>query len=382
MTEPDLSGRTILFLVTEDWYFWSHRLPVARAARDAGARVIVAARMAAHRERIEAEGFTAAPIPFDRSGLNPLKDVTTLRAIERLYRRERPDLVHHVAMKPVLYGAIAAFRTGVPSVIGAMAGLGFLFIGKGLKARLIRPMVTGLLARLYSAENARMIVQNGDDATLFEERIGLPRARIRIIRGSGVDTARFQPSGEPPTPPVIVSCVSRMLWDKGIGELVAAVGEARARGADLELRLIGPTDANPASIAPGILKEWDAREGITVAGPSDDIPGAYADCHIAALPSYREGLPKSLLEAAACGRPLIATDVPGCREICRDGETGLLVPAESVTPLADALCRLAADPDLRRRLGDAARRAAEREFAEAIIVNETLALYAEMLEGG
>lgn len=373
-----MKGKTILYLVTEDWYFWSHRLPFARAARDAGARVIVASRMADHRDRIEAEGFAAVDIPFDRSGLNPIRDIGTLRAIEAVYRREKPDLVHHVAMKPVLYGGIAAARAGVSAVVNAMAGLGFLFISKSWKMRVLRPAVERAFRALNNRANTVLIVQNGDDAALFEERIGVARSNIRIVRGSGVDIKKFAPSPEPAGTPIAV-CVSRMLWDKGIGELVAAAKLLKQRKVQLAVRLVGPTDANPASIPAAILAEWQRSGAVEVAGPSDDIPGAYADAHIAVLPSYREGLPKSLLEGAACGRPVVATDVPGCREICRDGETGIRVPLQTIEPLADALQRLAEDADLRRTLGAGARRAVETEFAEAIVVGETMDIYRTML---
>jgi glycosyltransferase involved in cell wall biosynthesis len=170
-----------------------------------------------------------------------------------------------------------------------------------------------------------------------------------------------------------------MLHDKGIGELVEAARLLKKRGVDLRVRLVGATDDNPASIDEALLAAWKAEGVVEVAGPSTDIPGEYARAHIAVLPSYREGLPKSLLEAAAAGRPMVATDVPGCREICRDGETGLLVPARTVEPLAAALEKLAADPALRARFGNRAREVAVAEFAEAIVVRQTLDLYRALL---
>lgn len=246
---------------------------------------------------------------------------------------------------------------------------------------MIRPIVEWSFRKLGNRPNTVLIVQNGDDADLFADRIGVARDRIRVIRGSGVDIDRFRPGPEPEGVPVAV-CVSRMLWDKGIGELVEAARILQQRGVSIRIRLVGPTDANPASIPVATLKAWQDSGLVEVAGPSDDIPGAYRDAHIAVLPSYREGLPKSLLEGAACGRPVVATDVPGCREICRDGETGIRVPLKSVAPLADALQRLAEDAGLRRKLADGARRAVETEFAEAIVVGETMALYEQALQGG
>ncbi len=373
-----LSGKTIVYLVTEDWYFWSHRLPFAQAARDAGASIIVACRYSEHRDRIAAEGFRAYDIPFDRSGLNPIRDIGTLRAIAALYREVRPDLVHHVAMKPVLYGGIIAARQRVPCVVNAMAGLGFLFISRGAMTTIIRNFIERAFRYLNNRPNSTLIVQNGDDADLFTDRIGVARDRIRIIRGSGVDTDRFTQSPEPPGTPV-AACISRMLWDKGIGELVDAARILKERGVGLTVRLVGPTDANPASIPAATLASWQQDGIVDVAGPSNDVAGIYADAHIAVLPSYREGLPKSLLEGAACGRPVVATDVPGCREICVDGESGIRVPVRSVEPLADALERLATDADLRRTLGTGARALVERSFAQEIVVAQTMALYDEML---
>lgn len=383
----DFSGLTIVYLVTEDWYFWSHRLPFARAARDLGARIIVAARMTAHRDRIADEGFLPVHIPFDRSGLNPLRDWKTLRAIQDLYRREQPDLVHHVALKPTLYGGIAAGRAvgggyGGPKVVNAMAGMGFMFISTTLKARCLRPLIKTAFRALNRRVGTRLIVQNGDDRDLFEHDIGVPGARIAVIRGSGVDIRAFPVTPEPTTTPPVAVCVSRMLWDKGIGELVEAARLLRDRGVGLTVRLVGPTDANPASIPRETLDQWAAEGVVEVLGPRADIAEINADSHIAVLPSYREGLPKSLLEAAACGRPVVATDVPGCREICREGETGIRVPPKSVAPLADALEKLAGDADLRVALGAGARRVIEAELSTDIVVGQTMALYEELLNRG
>lgn len=378
MSAPDLSGRTILYLVSEDWYFLSHRLPLARAAREAGARVVVATRINDDRATLEAEGFAVAPIPFDRSGLNPIADLKTLAEIRRVYQRERPDLVHQVAMKPTLYGTLAALMTGVPQVVNAMAGMGFLFISQGLKARLLRPAIRGAMGWLNRRAQVSVIVQNDDDRALFRDLLGVSDRKIATIRGSGVDVDALRPAEPPPIsddrPPVAL-CLSRMLWDKGIGELVEAARLLGARGVPLTVRLVGPSDANPAAIPRETIEAWVAEGLVEAAGKTRDVAGEYARSHIAVLPSYREGLPKSLLEAAACGRPIVATDAPGCREVCVEGETGLRVPVRAVEPLADALERLARDATLRAQMGQAARRLAEERFSIDRIVAETLALY-------
>jgi glycosyltransferase involved in cell wall biosynthesis len=369
-----LSGCKILYLVSEDWYFCSHRLPIARAARDAGAEIIIATRVRNHGAKIESEGFRLIPIELSRSGRNPLRDVHTMATLASLYRREQPDIVHHVALKPVLYGSVAAWLAGIPATVNAFAGMGFMFISEGLFARVLRPFLKAAFRILLNRPTCRVIVQNPDDHALFLDTIGIAPDRISIIRGSGVDIERFCPGPEPPGTPVAV-CVSRMLWDKGIGELVEAARFLREQGTALRVRLVGPGDDNPAAIPTAILEEWKSEGIVEIARASDDIPGEYAQAHIAVLPSYREGLPKSLLEAAAAGLPLVATDVPGCREVCRQDETGLLVEPRMVEPLADALIRLVEDAELRKKYGAAARELAESEFAEGIIAAQTKALY-------
>jgi len=377
LAKAELAGRTLVYLVSEDWYFCSHRLPVARAAQDAGARIVVATRLDADRERIAAEGFEPVHIPFDRSGLNPLRDFATLRAIIDCYRGFRPDLVHHVAAKPVLLGQIAASLTRVPVVVNAMAGMGFLYIAQGMKARLLRRVFEAVIRIGMRRSGSALIVQNADDAALFVER-GIDAGKIALIPGSGVDATLFKPVPEPEGEPVAV-CVSRMLRDKGIEELVDAARILREQGVAIRIRLVGGTDANPASIAPALLETWKQEGIVDVAGPSRDIVGEYAQAHIAVLPSYREGLPKSLLEAAACARPIVTTDVPGCRAVCNDGGNGLLVPPRDSRALAGALERLARDPETRARMGKAGRRRVEAEFAETIIAEETMQLYRNLL---
>ena len=368
----------VLYLVTEDWYFCSHRLPVARAARDAGAEVVVATRVGEDAARIEAEGFRLVRLGWRRGGANPLGELVSLGAVIGLYLRERPDLAHHVAMKPVLYGGLAAILAGTPAVVQAITGLGYLFIGGGRRARLLGPLVRALLRLVLNRPRVHVVVQNPDDRALLRRRL-IGHDRVTLIPGSGVDTAGLRPTPEPDGVPVAV-LVGRMLKDKGVVELVGAARLLRDRGVALEVRLVGPPDPhNPASIPEATLNAWRQAGVVAWAGPEADIAAVWRDAHIAVLPSYREGLPKALLEAAACGRPLVATDVPGCRQVVRDGETGLLVPARDVVALADALQRLAGDPGLRRRLGANARRLVEAEFAETPVVAATLRLYRHLL---
>jgi len=370
---------TILYLVTEDWYFCSHRLPVARAARDAGARIIVATRVADHGAAIEREGFALRPLAWRRGGLAPLREARSLAAIQRLYRRERPDLVHHVALKPMVYGSLAAGRHG-PIVLNALTGLGTVL--KGDRQRLLGGLVGGLLPLLLDGKHRHLLVQNPDDRDLALRRRFVAPDRLTLIRGSGVDLDRFAPSPEPPGPPV-AALVGRMLAVKGVADLAAAARLLRQRGVALRLWLAGPSDADsPSAIPLARLRGWQAEGLLEWQGAVGDVAELWRRAHIAVLPSQGgEGVPKSLLEAAAAGRPLVATDVAGCREIVRPGETGLLVPRRDPAALADALAKLAVDPALRRRLGSAARRLAEAEFGEARVAAETLALYRRLLPG-
>ncbi len=364
----------ILYLVTEDWYFWSHRLPIARAARDAGWEVLVATRVENHGEQIEREGFRLIPIKMRRRSLAPWREFAAVAELIRIYRRERPDLVHQVAMKPVLYGSLAAALTGVPAIVNALAGMGYVFTSSAVKARLLRPLIKKAFRWLLDHANARLILQNPDDVAAMSAGTVAPN-RIVQIRGSGVDTTAFAPAPEPSGTPVAVM-VSRMLWDKGVGELVEAARLLQRRGVPLRVVLVGSRDPeNPPSIPERQLRDWDASGDVAWWGERSDVANIWANCHIAVLPSYREGLPKSLLEAAACGRPLVATDVSGCREVVRDGATGLLVPPRDARALADALERLARDRDLRRRMGAAARDLVTREMSEQVVVAQTVALY-------
>lgn len=382
-SQPAVRRPKLLFLVTEDWYFWSHRLPVARAARDAGYAVVVAARVREHGDRIRAEGFRLCPLPWRRSGDGLIGAARAIAAIAALYRRERPDIVHHVALKPALFGAVAlrlAFpsRAGRPARVAAVNGLGSGLGSPAGLARLVRP-VLGWAVRQALAEGS-VIVQNPEDAAALAA-LGVDRRRLVLIRGSGVDTAHFAPLPEPAGSIIAVALVARMLRSKGVLEAAAAVRRLRARGIAVELLLAGPTDPdNPDSLDDRTLARVTAEPGIAWLGRVADVRDVWRRAAIAVLPStYGEGVPKALLEAAACARPIVATDMPGCREVTRPGETGLLVPPHDIAALAEALAALAAEPARRQAMGRAARMLAEREFGERGVAEQTLTLYQALL---
>ena len=375
----------LLFLVTEDWYFCSHRLPVARAAREAGFEVVVATRVRAHGQEIRDEGFTLRPIAWRRRGDGLLGAARAIFTITRLYRSERPDIVHHVALKPVLFGGIArrlafARSADAPASVDSVMGLGSGFSPATTGARLW-PHPLGLVLRLVARGNrGSIVVQNPEDRAALAG-LGIDVGRIALIRGSGVDISRFVPLPEPGGDTVTVALVSRMLRDKGVLEAVAAIRRLRAQGLAIELLLAGPTDPDNAnSLTAEMLRSLATEPGIEWLGQVADVRTVWRRAAIAVLPStYGEGVPKTLLEAAACGRPLIAADVPGCREAVRPGENGILVPPHDVDGLADAIAALAGDPARRAAMGRAGRKWIEGGFTDEIVARATLELYRAVL---
>ncbi len=375
---PSRSARPrLLYLVSEDWYFLSHRLPMARAARDAGYDVHVATRVAGGGAAIAAEGFTIHPLTWRRGSTNPVDFTSAVAEVRKVYRALAPELVHQVAFWPSIVGSLAA--AGLPvRRVSALAGLGFAFTSNTFKARSVRGVLRPLLRPLLSGQHAAILVQNPDDLAAMTA-LGIPRERIFLIPGSGIDTDRLQVQPEP-TGPITMAYVGRLLDDKGLRTLVAAHALLASRGETIRLLIAGETDpANPASIPPSEIDGWRQRPRLEVLGHVSDIAGLWARAHIAVLPSRREGLPKSLLEAAACGRPIVATDVPGCREIARPGVNGLLVPVDNAEALAGAVQQLAHNPALRAQYAAAGRALVEHEFSSAHIGGAIVQLYRSML---
>lgn len=364
--------------MTEDWYFCSHRLPLAIAAREAGYEVVLATRVQAHRSIIEAAGIRLLPLDLSRGAKNPFKDWRTLLKLYGILRSERPDILHNVAMKPVLYGSLAAKFGSKASVINALAGLGHLFAVNGRSGHLRRLVHVALKALLL--RSGRVIVQNPDDLRLLVESGTIEQNQALLIRGSGADLDRFKPTPEPSGPPVVVMA-ARLLWDKGVGEFVAAAEKLKREGLKARFILVGEPDTeNHSSIQKEQIEIWVQEGAIEWWGQQSDMPWVFSQCHIVCLPSYYgEGVPKVLLEAAASQRPIITTDMPGCREAVEHEENGLLVTARDVADLAEALRRLIEDRPLRERLAKRGRQRAEQEFGIEKVVSATLELYSECL---
>jgi glycosyltransferase involved in cell wall biosynthesis len=332
-------------------------------------------------EPILREDFRPLPLKIRRGSRSLVDSGATILDIARTYRRERPDLVHHVNLKMCLLGTVAALLAGVPRVVNALTGMGYLFTADTLDARVLRAIVVRLLRRLMVRDTAHLIVQNRDDLRMVLDHRLSAADRAVLIPGSGVDLRRFTPRTEPTGIPV-VTFVGRMLRDKGVRELVEAARILKHRGRAVRFVLVGPTDPeNPRSLTERELTDWCAAGLVEWWGYRSDIEAVWAESTIAALPSYREGLPKSLLEAAACGLPIVATDVPGCRDLIGHRSNGLLVPPRDAVALADAVDELLRDPALRQRLGSKARIRAEQEFSEEIVAEQTLRLYERLLYG-
>lgn len=375
----DGAAPRLLYVGSEDWAFLTHRLPMARAAKAAGFEVHVATNVGDGAAAIEREGFVLHPVPFARGQLSPLASLRTVLALRRLHRALAPDLVHRVAVQPTVLDGLAALDRPAPAV-NAITGLGYTFISGSFKARALRAVITALLRLVIDRDESVALVQNPDDREMLRG-LGIPDARIVLIPGSGVDVDHLRPMPEPDGP-IAIAFVGRLLEDKGIRPLVAAHRLLRERGTPVNLLIAGtPDPANPASVTQAEAEAWSREPGIEWLGYVADISTVWRRAHIAVLPSRREGLPKSLLEAAACARPMVATDVPGCREIAIRGETGLLVPADDPIALAEAIGQLAASPELRARFGGRARALAERRFSAAAIGKAVIELYLRLAAG-
>ncbi len=379
----------LLFVVNEAFFFVSHRLPIALEAQRQGYDVHIAApsdNVWAPEDYSTAElaklGLSFHRIPISRRGTHLIQEFWTFFALLRLYRRLRPEIVHHLTIKPNLYGGIAARLSGVPGVVYAVTGLGQMFVATQGPLRLLRPMVLAVMRVAFSHRNAKVIVQNTSDRAFLVDNRVVEIDDTVLIQGSGVDLELFKPAPEPECDPVVI-LPSRLIWEKGIQEFVDAAKQLRADGVAARFALVGNTHpSNPRAVPEAMLRSWAADGVVEWWGRREDMSRVMAECHIVCLPSkYGEGVPKVLLEAAAAGRPVVATDTPGCREVIDDGVQGLLVPMGDSAALAAALRRLIDGLDERRAMGAAGRREAEAAFGINDVVRRTLAIYSQLRSG-
>lgn len=376
--------KVVLFANTA-WYLYNFRRSLAFSLRDAGHEVLLVSPPGMYGAQLTAMGLRWTPAPMDRRSLNPLREAALIVWLRRLYRTERVDLVHGFTIKCAVYGSLAARMAGVPARVNAVAGMGYVFTSTDLKARALRPIVRALMRLAFGGPGARLVLQNSANVAFFvNDGIVHPR-QISLIPGSGVDCQQFTPNKTPSATVARerfrVVLPARLLWDKGIAEYVEASRILRNQGYSIDFLLVGEPDAgSPDTVPEATIRDWVAEGLVNWLGHVADMPSLLQNVDSLVLPtSYGEGLPKSLIEAAACALPLITTDVPGCRDVVTHEVDGLLVPVRNAQALAEAIARLHDDPALRHRLGQAAREKALREFDEQLVIQRTMAVYDALL---
>ena len=376
-----MANKVILFANTE-WYLYNFRRSFALALQQRGYEVLLISPPGAYGSKLRELGLRWEPLPMNRRSLNPLREALLLTYLWRLFRRERPSLVHGFTIKCAVYGSLAARLAGVAARVNAVAGMGYVFTSRDLKARMLRPVVRTLMRTALGGSDARLILQNPDDVAMFKGAGLVDPTRIRLIRGSGVDCSRFMPqdlAARDQTRALRVLLAARLLWDKGLAEFVEAARQLRGEGRAIDFLVAGdPDPGNPAAVPEALIRGWHTEGVLHWLGHVDDMAALFANVDVVVLPSYREGLPKGLIEAAACALPLITTNVPGCREVVTDEVDGLIVPPRDGLALASAIGRLHDDPSMAARLGAAARAKALAQFDERIVINDTIAVYREL----
>ena len=372
-----------ILVATYDWYMYNFKLPIARKLRKEGHEVLIMVPQGPYVEKMIAQGYDVREWGLDRHSMNPLKEFRSLLHLASIYVQEGPDVVHHFTAKGILYGSLAAALTGVDRVVNAVTGGASAFGNVISKSNVVYEGIQWMLKRLFRLvlSGTEVIFQNPDDLDSFVGQGLVERQHCHLIKGSGVDLSSFQPAPDPDGPTKVM-LAGRLLWNKGVGEFVEASrilnnGETRAR-----FILVGDTDeSNPMSVSEEQIAEWEEEGIVEWWGFQDDMPEVFAQMHIVCSPTfYREGVPKVLIEAAACERPIVTTDMPGCREIVRDGENGLLVPPKDTEALASALNELIGDKALRTEMGKRGRKIVREEFSVEQVVAETIKVYDQMTE--
>lgn len=370
----------VLLFANTAWYLFNFRKSLAEALEAEGHHVVLMSPPDLYGDKLASLGFQWVPAPMKRRSLNPLAELSLVMWLARFVHKNDIDVVHGFTIKCAVYGSLAAILSGGKPRISAVAGLGFVFTNTALSARALRPLLRLLMRLVFGGRKSRVVLQNPDDASLFVSAGIVAAENIRLVPGSGVDCRRFAPGVERPAQArVQVLMASRILWDKGVGEFVGAARQVRRQHPQVEFLLAGePDEGNPAAVRPETIRSW-ANEGLlTWLGHVEDMPSLLRSVQIAVLPSYREGLPKGLIEAAACELALVTTDVPGCRQVVSHGIDGLLVPPQDAVALADAIGMLVKDSGLRRRLGAAARQKALSTFDQDLIIRKTIDVYDEL----
>jgi glycosyltransferase involved in cell wall biosynthesis len=368
----------VCLVANTDWYLYNFRLALAKELRSVGWDVVMISPPGLYVSKFAEEGFRWVEWQVDRRGLNIYHEVKSILRLARIYSKEHPLLAHHHTIKPVIYGSFAARIRKVPCIVNSITGLGYLFLHSGWQGKVLRAFVLPLYRMALKQHNIRVIFENAVDRNFFLHNHLIHESQSSIIEGVGVDVDRYLPQPEVEGVPLVVM-PTRLIWDKGVGELVDAARILHKR-LSIRIALVGmPDPGNPTNIDETQLQEWIAEGLVEYWGFRLDMDEVYHQAHIVCLPSYREGLPTVLIEAAAAGRPIVASDVPGCCEVVDQGENGLLVPPGDPGALAEALALLAEDSALRHKMGAAGRLKAVNQFANNKVIAATLKVYSDLL---
>jgi len=369
----------VLFVITEDWFFHSHFLDRAKFIAASGGTVGIATRFSIHKDEFKSLGFELYPINFSRRGLNPITEFATALRIRSIVRKFKPDIAHNIALKPVVTGTFGELLGRQRVIVNAPVGMGYIFTSTDKRASVVKPLLVKILKSLLRSKSVHVVIENPDDLNSLIEDGFVRQGEISLIRGAGVDLNAF-PFHPENAGPVVVTLVSRLLRDKGVVEFIGAASFLFTRYPDVVFQIVGePDPGNPSTIQMNEIDLWRSLPNVKFLGRRNDIASILRDSHVVCLPSYREGLPKALLEALSSGRPIVTTDVPGCREVCNDGTNGLLVPARDITALSSAIEKLVLNPELRQAMGRAGRLRAETEFSNEIVCSQTLDLYRKLM---
>lgn len=373
----------LFYVVTEDWFFYIHRLPTLRAAVEQGLEVTLVARVQDHQDRIEVKGVRVLNFPFKRKSKNPFGALAVIIQLALLYKKEKPDIVHHIALKPILFGSIAAYFARVPFVVNGYVGLGSLFYSDILLVRILRPIIFPFLRKAAKKRNIWTLFENSDDCQWMINSGMANAERTVVVPGSGVDITRYRAASLPEGDNFICMFAGRMIAMKGLQTIKDAFDLLKDSAPHVRLWLCGmPDPGNPESWTAKQLTDW-CRDNPNVIwkGHQADMAECWPQVHLALQPTIGgEGLPVSLLEAGACARPMIATDVPGCREIVIDGENGIMIPEQDAAALAAAILELSADRERCRMMGLASRNLVERRFSADIVTNSVAEVYSAIVK--
>jgi len=369
----------IIIFSNTDWFMYNFNKSLAISLRESGHDVVLVTPDGQYGQKLLSMGFRWVSAPMARRSLNPFREFLFVLWLVRFLLKERVDLIHSFTIKCAIYGSIAAKFCGVRGVVNSVTGMGYVFSSNDFKARLLRPFVRFMLGYSLSGRFSRLVVLNLDDLLFFKNLISIDAKIIRLLPGAGIDCNKFKPLVVEKSEMFRVVLPARLLWDKGVAEFIEASRLVRLAGKNIEFLLAGaPDPGNPAAVTVHQIQEWVAEGLVTWLGHVNDMPTLFNSVDVVVLPSYREGLPTGLTEAGACAKPLVATDVPGCRDVIENGVDGLLVPVRNAKALANAILRLQDDPLLCERLGKAAREKAITLFDEEIVLSKTLAIYGEL----